>query len=148
MSQKLESGVVPNGVRVFVPHEVSNRKPPQVGEVVAHRRHRRAEAVRADPKAKALAAQEVFPSKTVRIKSSVDHFAAPFGSQQEAGALEEHRVRLDHGAGDVGQNRRVVRRRAQVSPVQGAPLVALDIDERVERVQARVKERIRPTRAI
>src|SRR5689334_16767009 len=55
-------------------------------------------------------------------------------AQNEAGALEEHRVRFDHRSRDVGENHLVVRRRAQMTPVQGAPLVALDIDERVKGV--------------
>ena len=56
--------------------------------VVAHRRHRSTEAVRSDTNAKALAAQKVFPSKTVRIKSGVA-LRGTLSSQQEAGALEE-----------------------------------------------------------
>jgi hypothetical protein len=107
--------------------------------IVADRRHGGAEAVQADAESKALAEQGVFPLYGRETGKAAWVALSP---QEEAGAFEPHPVRLDHRAGKVGENRRVVRRRAQMTPVQGAERVALDIDIRVERVQVVVEERI------
>src|SRR4029079_19759252 len=81
----------------------------------------------------ALAEQEVAPGQPV-VETGVTAELGPLRAQDEARALEEHRVRFDHGAGDVGENHLVIGSRAQMTPVQSAPLVALDVDERVEGV--------------
>src|SRR6185437_12770938 len=63
--------------------------------------------------------------------------------EEEAAAFEPDEIGFDHGAGGVSENRRVVRRRAQMTPVQSAPLVALDVDERVECVNGSVAAAIK-----
>ena len=48
------------------------------------------------------------------------------GPQEEERAVEQHGVRFDDRPGQVWQKRHVVRRLAELTPVQRAPPVALD----------------------
>src|SRR5262249_21279992 len=88
--------------------------------VVANGRLCHAPAVRADSSPEALALEEI---TKCQVREAAATGAIALRPQEEAWPFEEHAVRLDHGAGNVGENRRVIRSRAQVTPVQGAPRI-------------------------
>src|SRR4029077_7331230 len=65
---------------------------------------------------------------------SIVRNAGARGPQEEEGSIEQHRIGLDDGARQVRQQRHVVRRLAELTPVYSAVAVALDPHIRQEHV--------------